>query len=421
MYRKEQYDLGCSKDSGMPEDLNAYLKDESTKASHGTYVGVLPCQDREHGMYPNVDFSVWLRSCTQEVECPIQGTVKGTIPSWLSGNLLQNGPGKCYYGEKDIFNHLFDGSALLQKYIIREGQVQYQCRFLQTASFIKNIQAGRIATSEFGTNANTRRISEDEEQQHRVVPTQILHRIANMRSLEHIMSDNANISVYPFGSEHYCFYESPFLQVCRFNILHSFVQIKLTYLLIIIIYYLTCNLFQRLDAETLATMEMVDLNKAMGVITNAAHPHFEEDGSMLALGLTIGLAGPHYVINKIPMDPNQEDSSNKLRPGLELGAPWTFQNSKEVARIKSRWTLNPSYMHSFSVTENYYILIEQPLCVNVPKLVKSMLSSNGAVIDGMVWYEEAPTIFHVIPKTNAKTSTGKTMVYQSDAFFFLHT
>ena len=48
-----------------------------------------------------------------------------------------NGPGKFYYGS-DVFQHLFDGSALIQKYAIaKDGQVYYQCKFLRSKSFIQ--------------------------------------------------------------------------------------------------------------------------------------------------------------------------------------------------------------------------------------------------------------------------------------------
>ena len=48
-----------------------------------------------------------------------------------------NGPGKFYYGA-DVFQHLFDGSALIQKYAIaKDGQVYYQCKFLRSKSFIQ--------------------------------------------------------------------------------------------------------------------------------------------------------------------------------------------------------------------------------------------------------------------------------------------
>ena len=194
-------------DYGKEINFNDYLRHEAEKAPHGNFLGILPCETKERGLYPNTDLAIWLRSCINEVESPLSGKVKGRIPRWLCGNLLQNGPGKFYFGDKDVFNHLFDGSALLQKYEIKDGKVSYQCRFLRTESFMKNINAGKIMTSEFGTNA-----SHQPENQSKYFPG-FINRIAKMRGLDHIMSDNAMISVYPFGDEHYCFYESPFIQV----------------------------------------------------------------------------------------------------------------------------------------------------------------------------------------------------------------
>ena len=85
---------------------------------------------------------------------------------------------------------------------------------------MKNINAGKILTSEFGTNA-----SHQAENQSKYIPG-FLSRITKMRALDHIMSDNAMISVYPFGDEHYCFYESPFIQVIQTIIPHPRTDIK---------------------------------------------------------------------------------------------------------------------------------------------------------------------------------------------------
>ena len=51
----------------------------------------------------------------------------GEIPEWLEGRLIQNGPGKFSFGN-DVFNHLFDGSALLQQFSIKNGEATYMCR-----------------------------------------------------------------------------------------------------------------------------------------------------------------------------------------------------------------------------------------------------------------------------------------------------
>ena len=64
--------------------------------------------------YPNVDTSVWLRSCEKEVTEPIGGKIIGNIPVWLKGSLLRNGPG-CLKVGNYTFDHIFDSSALLHR------------------------------------------------------------------------------------------------------------------------------------------------------------------------------------------------------------------------------------------------------------------------------------------------------------------
>lgn len=70
--------------------------------------------DFTKNLYPNSDFSTWLRSCEQEITEPIIGKVQGIIPVWLNGYLLRNGPGSIKVGE-DKFEHLLDSAALLHK------------------------------------------------------------------------------------------------------------------------------------------------------------------------------------------------------------------------------------------------------------------------------------------------------------------
>ena len=108
----------------------------SQVAVHGPHKGILPCQDRVGGQYPLVDMSIWLRSCTHEVVDPVVGKVTGTIPQWLEGNFLQNGPGKFYFGANDVFQHLFDGSALVQKYIGRTFHIDFLKTFLKARIFL---------------------------------------------------------------------------------------------------------------------------------------------------------------------------------------------------------------------------------------------------------------------------------------------
>lgn len=71
-------------------------------------------EDKNIRLYPNYDFSVWLRSCEVEITEPIYGKVYGKIPTWLNGSLLRNGPGGFKIGDIQ-YEHVFDSAALLHK------------------------------------------------------------------------------------------------------------------------------------------------------------------------------------------------------------------------------------------------------------------------------------------------------------------
>jgi len=75
--------------------------------------------------------------------------VDGTIPEWLSGALVRNGPGKFEVGGSRL-RHWFDGLAMLSKYEFDAGTVTYSNRFLRTDSY-DDAQNGH-ATGQFATD-----------------------------------------------------------------------------------------------------------------------------------------------------------------------------------------------------------------------------------------------------------------------------
>lgn len=109
-------------------------------------------KEPKENCYPNCDVEVWLRSCEQEIIEPVEGVVTGEIPAWINGGLLRNGPGSIKVGDM-TFNHLFDAAALLHRFNIADGKVTYQCRFLKSDTYKKNLAANRIVVSEFGTSS----------------------------------------------------------------------------------------------------------------------------------------------------------------------------------------------------------------------------------------------------------------------------
>lgn len=87
----------------------------------------------------------------EELEEEVTATVTGTIPSWLKGTLLRNGPGKFEFGDSK-YNHWFDGQALLHRFAIEQGKVKYYNKFVRGEAFTNNTLNKRILFTEFGTN-----------------------------------------------------------------------------------------------------------------------------------------------------------------------------------------------------------------------------------------------------------------------------
>ncbi len=60
--------------------------------------------------------------------------VEGTVPAWLSGALIRNGPGRFEFGGERA-THWFDGLAMLSRYGFADGTVTYSNRFLRTEAY----------------------------------------------------------------------------------------------------------------------------------------------------------------------------------------------------------------------------------------------------------------------------------------------
>lgn len=65
---------------------------------------------------------------------PIRAEVKGNLPSWLTGTIIRNGPGRFECGDTS-FNHWFDGQGLLHRFHIQNGEVTYNTKFVRSESY----------------------------------------------------------------------------------------------------------------------------------------------------------------------------------------------------------------------------------------------------------------------------------------------
>ncbi|XP_066594753.1 carotenoid isomerooxygenase isoform X2 [Prorops nasuta] len=315
--------------------------------------------------WPNCDASIWIRSCKEEVIVPLKGKVTGTIPHWLQGTLFRNGPGNLNVGNY-TFKHLFDSSALLHRFHISGGNVTYQNRFVQTDVYKRNKAAQRIVVSEFGTAA---------------IPDPcktIFQRITAIFKMKENMSDNSNITIYPFGDEFYTFTETP--------VIH------------------------RIDPVSLETKNKVNVSKFVNIVNHTSHPHIMSDGTVYNLGMSLTLHGPTYNIIRFAPNPKVKTQNNEEKKESSM-----FQQARIMASVSARWPLNPSYMHTFGITENYFIIVEQPLSISLVKTITGCINEQP-MFSSFNWNEKENTLIHVVSRKTGKLERR----FNAEAFFFLH-
>ena len=117
-------------------------------------------------------------------------SVKGTIPKWLSGTLIRNGPAKFEVG-KEKFRHWFDGLAMLHKFSFKDGKVAYANKFLESNAFKSAMETGKISYKEFATDPCR----------------SIFKRVSSMFSTK--FTDNANVNITKIANHFVAMTETP--------------------------------------------------------------------------------------------------------------------------------------------------------------------------------------------------------------------
>ena len=183
---------------------------------------------------PPAPYRAGLTSQTQELRIP-ELPVEGTVPDWLRGTLIRNGPARFEVGKRS-YNHWFDGLAMLHAFTLGEGSVGYANRFLETGARREAQEAGRIRRSEFGTDPCY----------------SLFGRV--MAVFRPPVTDNANINVVKLGDTFAALTETP--------------------------------LPIRFDPETLETLGVVEFEDDLKGTITTAHPHRDPSTGTLYSYLT---------------------------------------------------------------------------------------------------------------------------------------
>jgi carotenoid cleavage dioxygenase-like enzyme len=235
---------------------------------------------------------------------------EGTIPDWLTGTLLRNGPAGFEVGRQEV-DHWFDGLAMLHRFSFASGRVSYANRFLRSDAY-RQAEAGRVAYAGFAAD-----------------PCRSLFK--GLTTLfRPDLTDNCNVQLAKLGDEYIAMTETP-LPVA-------------------------------FDPETLDAFGVA--YRPPGMHTTA-HPHRDpRRDELIAYTVQFGRRCEYRLYA-------QRDRFRQ-RP---LGAV-------EVAE--------PSYMHSFALTERYIVLVAFPLVVNPLRFAAGMLTGRP-FIENYRWKPERGT------------------------------
>ncbi|KAJ0067476.1 hypothetical protein NL108_007942, partial [Boleophthalmus pectinirostris] len=267
--------------------------------------------------------------------------------------------------------HWFDGMAMMHRFHISDGNVTYSSRFLRSDSYIQNSEKNRIVVTEFGTMA---------------MPDPCKNIFARFFSRFQIpteATDNASVNFVKYKGDYYVSTET--------------------------------NYMRRIDPQSLETKEKVDWSSFIAVNSATAHPHYDQEGATYNMGNSYGKQGiivcfcsTGFFYNIIRVPPPDETAAKTDCADLS--------GAKVICSIPAAEPRKPSYYHSFVMSENYIVFVEQPIKLDLLKFMLYRIQGKS-FHKIMTWEPKYNTIFHLVNRHTGKRSKVR---YECAPMFALH-
>ncbi|GFV47804.1 beta,beta-carotene 15,15'-dioxygenase [Trichonephila clavipes] len=161
------------------------------------------------------------------------------------------------------------------------------------------------------------------------------------------------------------------------------------------------NSIWKINHEDLTTIEKTDITNVVSVNAATSHPHIGEDGTLYNIGSSV-MTGMKYHIFKTP--PKGDEGQSAL------------ESTTILSTISSSYTTCLSYYHSFGLSENYILLVEQPYLLNTLRMATSGIVGY-CFNDLLDWYPDEKVIFRLMDRETGIEIETK---YVTNAFFFFH-
>uniref|UniRef100_A0A1B6IFB6 Uncharacterized protein n=1 Tax=Homalodisca liturata TaxID=320908 RepID=A0A1B6IFB6_9HEMI len=155
---------------------------------------------------------------------------------------------------------------------------------------------------------------------------------------------------------------------------------------------------RQINPKTLETMDKIDLSKA-GATLISSHFLTDSRGDMYTFATEIFTSASYSVI-KVPAS----DSKNPFKKAKAL---CTFSPNNK----------GPSVYHSFAASDNYIVFIEQPLILNMLKLISATVKGR-CLYECMEWQPHLLNTFYIIDKRTGKVLPTKYI--STKPFFVCH-
>ncbi|KNE69264.1 hypothetical protein AMAG_13647 [Allomyces macrogynus ATCC 38327] len=306
---------------------------------------------------------------------PVDLQVFGTVPSWLEGALYRIGPSKFTVGDVKIF-HWFDGLSMVHRFEIRDGKVQYRSR--ETSKDVERVineTGGFLGIAQSDPCSNLFK---------RVATTFMAIWTPQLNKAPINVTVTPN---FPIPSTTAKSSVGPDSRV------QSLVA-KTDY-----------NGLQVLDPMTLEVLPVAgatfgaagkftyeNVNPDMqGTFSMGHHQWDPSTGDIYNVVITAGPVGTYRVIHVNPT---------------------THPDGRVLTEITHSLT---AYLHSFSLTRRYLVLMLQPYAIGWMGL-KAFTSPS--YLDSLQWYgDHMPTTFYVIDRESGAVEH----TFDAAAFFFFHT
>jgi carotenoid cleavage dioxygenase-like enzyme len=265
--------------------------------------------------------------------------VEGSIPDWLRGVYVANGPGEFEVGERSLV-HWFDPLAMLRRFRFDDDGVHYANRFVRSRDFAFARERGRVRTGFPGTPPDR----------------PVWKRLR--QALTGVFPDNPVIGVQRFGDRHLAVTESPW---------------GLAF-----------------DPDTLETTGRFDLTRGVDADLTLAHVHRSEtDGRdrFLNLGVSYGRETTLTLYER-PVTAGDDGEGEGDGKG-----DWQVPAARPLTRL--RFEAAP-YVHSFALTAEHVVVTVNAFGLDTGALLRGAVT-GGTFLDAFGPLS-APTRFVVLDR-----------------------